>query len=80
MEVFMSDRLDSLKALALSLPSGERAELAHLLIDSLDDEPEGDVEAAWDAELARRAEEIRSGRVVGKPADQVFSELRGRSS
>jgi putative addiction module component (TIGR02574 family) len=54
--------------------------LAHLLIDSLDDGPEDGVEAAWDAELARRADDIRAGRVEGKPADQVFAEHRGRTS
>jgi hypothetical protein len=36
------------------------------------------VEADWDAELTRRANEIRSGTIVGKPADQVFAELNGR--
>jgi hypothetical protein len=33
-------------------------------------------EAAWDAELQRRAAEIEEAQVIGKPAAQVFAELR----
>ncbi|WP_435021317.1 addiction module protein [Tundrisphaera sp. TA3] len=38
----------------------------------------GEVEKAWDVELARRVEDIESGRVAGEPADQVFADLRKR--
>lgn len=73
----MSDRLDTLKTQLGVLPIRERAELARFLIDSL--EPPGDDdEAAWEIELARRVADIRSGRVAGKSADQVFAELRER--
>ena len=37
-------------------------------------------DAAWDAELARRAEEIKSGKAIGIPAAQVFAELREKYS
>ena len=37
-------------------------------------------EDAWDAELARRAEEIRSGQAQGEPAEQVLAELRKKYS
>jgi len=63
-----------------ALTHQERAELAHLLILSLDQEEDADAEAAWDAELARRGVEIKSGSAVGRPADQVFAELRERYS
>jgi putative addiction module component (TIGR02574 family) len=46
--------------------------------DSLEPDSDADAEVAWDAELDRRAAEIRAGEVVGKPADQVFAELRER--
>ena len=62
------------------LNTAERAELAHFLIQSLDQGVDADAEAAWEAELARRAEEIRSGRAVGIPAEKVFSELRAKYS
>jgi putative addiction module component (TIGR02574 family) len=44
------------------LSDSERGELAHFLIQSLDQETDGDVESAWDNELERRADEIKSGR------------------
>jgi putative addiction module component (TIGR02574 family) len=51
-------------------------ELARLLWDSLDDEVEDDVEAAWDAELTRRFAEIDSGQAVGIPAHEAIERLR----
>jgi putative addiction module component (TIGR02574 family) len=46
------------------------------LIDSLDDEPEEEgVEAAWDEEIKRRVDDIRSGRVKTIPGEQVLREL-----
>ena len=46
---------------ALSLPVAERAELAGTLIESLDSTEHESVEAAWDAEVARRMEQFDSG-------------------
>ena len=63
-----------------SLSEDERAELAHLLILSLEPGADSDAETAWDAELERRAEEIRSGHEAGEPAEKVFGELRARYS
>jgi putative addiction module component (TIGR02574 family) len=57
----------------------ERAEVAYAYLRSLEPEEEG-VEEAWQAELARRVAEIRNGRATGKPADQLFAELRGQKS
>jgi len=41
-------------------------------------DPDEDLGAseAWDREIVRRVEEIRNGKAVGKPAEQVFAELR----
>jgi putative addiction module component (TIGR02574 family) len=75
----MANAIEELKAELAGLTEEERAELAHFLLNSLDgagDDANADVEAAWDAELARRADEIQWGAAVGKPADQVFAELR----
>lgn len=46
---------------ALQLELSERAELAAELLASLDGEPDEDVEAAWAAEIERRAARARSG-------------------
>ena len=57
------------------LSQEERAELAYFLLRSLEPEEEG-AAAAWDAEIAHRMSEIRSGNAIGTPAEQVFAELR----
>lgn len=75
----MTETLVKLKAEAEKLSMQERAELAHFLIGLLEPEDPG-AEAAWDAELARRAEEIESGKVVGKPAAEVFARLQEKYS
>ncbi len=74
----MSVTLEALKSQLGALPNRDRAELARFLIDSLEPGADDDAEAAWETELARRVADIRAGRVVGKPADQVFAELRER--
>ena len=71
----MSETAEQLKAALAQLPASERAALPHCLIRSLDEVADPDAEAAWDAELARRMAEIRSGQAVGEPAERVFAEL-----
>ena len=63
-----------------ALSEEERAELAYFLIESLDEGIDADADAAWDAELNRRAAEIRDGEAIGKPAEQVFEDLREKYS
>jgi putative addiction module component (TIGR02574 family) len=48
---------------ALALPDKERADLAGTLIQSLDDTVDENAEAAWQEEIVRRLEEVRSGKV-----------------
>lgn len=52
---------------ALQLPVEERSALISGLIESLDAESDVDVQAAWNAEIARRIEEVRSGEVATIP-------------
>jgi len=75
----MSDAVLEIVSRINTFSPQERAELAYAFLQSLDDEDEG-VAEAWEAELSRRAAEIRSGRAVGKAADQLFAELEGESS
>ena len=72
----MTETAERLKSELSRLPAQDRAELAFFLIDSLDPQQDEDAEAAWESELERRAEEIRSGRAIGEPAESVFRELR----
>lgn len=56
---------------ALALPENERAELAGNLISSLDTSVDADVDAAWQQEVARRAQEVSSGKVATIPWEEV---------
>ena len=76
----MSATVQELKNQLGTLPVAQRAELAHFLIESLDQEPDSDAEAAWEKEVDRRVEEIKSGQVQGIPAEEVFAKLREKYS
>lgn len=73
----MIPMLQDLKDASANLPASQRAELAHFLLRSLESEEDGWAEA-WQEELARRWEEIRTGQVRGVPAEEVLSRLRER--
>jgi Putative addiction module component len=51
-----------------------------ILIHSLDENVDRDIESAWDAELAQRMQEINSGNASGDPSDQIFTKLRQKYS
>jgi putative addiction module component (TIGR02574 family) len=57
---------------ALSLSPAERAELAKLLIQSLEDDPRSDAEIK--AELTRRLKELVTGKDSGMTFEQVFGQ------
>lgn len=61
---------------ALGLSSKDRARLATRLIESLDGEKESGVDAAWDAEIKRRMEEVKSGKAKFVSWEKVRAELR----
>ncbi len=61
---------------AMVLPAKHRAELAELLIQSLEEQDTQEIKSAWLAEIQRRDQEIRAGAAVTKPADQVLREAR----
>lgn len=72
----MSTTLEQLKATLAELPAEIRAELAEYLLRSLDPEGEG-AKAAWLALAEQRMADVRAGRVVGVPAEEVLKNLRG---
>jgi putative addiction module component (TIGR02574 family) len=71
--------VDQLAQNALTLSDQERAELAHKLLISLDGVPDEGAEEAWDQEIAKRVQKIRDGTANGRPADQVFRDIKSRS-
>jgi len=68
--------LENLTIEALALPSESRAELAEILIQSLDEKEDEEIKSAWLAEIHRRDQETRSSLTITKPADQVLKEAR----
>ena len=71
----MSPMLEELKSTVSGLPVPERAELIHYLLRTLEGADEG-AGAEWLALAERRMEDVRDGRVVGIPAQQVMESLR----
>ncbi|MGA7219157.1 MAG: addiction module protein [Candidatus Sulfotelmatobacter sp.] len=55
----------------LTLCEKERAELASSLINSLDPTTDAGIEQTWQEEIARRLEEVESGRVNTIPWEEV---------
>ena len=75
----MAATVDQLAQDALTLSDQERAELAHKLLISLDGVPDEGAEEARDQEIAKRVQKIRDGTAKGRPADQVFRDIKSRS-
>jgi putative addiction module component (TIGR02574 family) len=78
-EVFMAEMTPQVSEVlekALALSTQERGLLIDHLIESLDEGPaEEGVEQAWDEEIKRRVDDIRSGKVKMIPGEQVLREL-----
>ena len=60
----------------MALPPQERAKLVHTLLRSLDPPQDAGVEEAWEAEVARRLQRLRSGAAEGRPAEDVFRDMQ----
>ena len=73
----MSMTVTQILAAAQALPSRERETLCTQIAESLD-APLTAEEQAWADMAERRAEELRSGKVKGVPADEVFAKARRR--
>jgi putative addiction module component (TIGR02574 family) len=72
----MSVLRDKLFQEALQLDEAERAALAGMLIDSIDNDVEEGVEAAWIGEIERRVAELDAGTVETIPWEVVRDDLR----
>jgi putative addiction module component (TIGR02574 family) len=73
--IVMTD-FEVIAAAALALPEEQREDLLDRLLVSLDGPADEDVEQAWDAEIARRLEEVESGKEKGIPWEEVRRQLR----
>jgi len=74
----MSDPLRKFEAEALALPEKDRAELARVLILSLEAPGEEANERIWAEEAERRYRELKEGVETPIPSSDVFAEARSR--
>ena len=70
----MSTTVEDLEAQALKLSKEDRAELIERLISTVVPAPA--LHPAWEAEIARRVEDLDAGRTKLIPGEQVFAEVR----
>ena len=74
----MNRRVEELYRAAADLSESDRAELAGLLLESLETEADPDVEVAWAQEIERRVREIEKGEVATIPWEEVRATLHAR--
>jgi len=70
----MSPEVSDILKRALALSTDERAALANTLLDSLDTTNES-VQDAWDEEVARRIKDLKDGKAVTVPWEQLHRQL-----
>jgi putative addiction module component (TIGR02574 family) len=76
----MSQETSDLLKRALALPAEERATLVNTLLDALETlresgAPQESVQEAWDAEVARRIADLKAGKAVTVPWEELHREL-----
>lgn len=72
----MSDALKELERKAKALTADERAQLAEFLLESIQEPPVAEIEAAWDREIEERAAAYDRGELQTISAEDVFAEAR----
>ena len=72
----MSALFDELSKRSRELALEERAQLAQVLLESVEQEAEPEMEAAWEAEIASRLAKYERGEARLIPATEVFEAAR----
>lgn len=72
----MSVSVEELAAQASGLSPEDRTHLADLLFASLPEGEEADVDAAWEEEIQRRVEAVKSGTARTVPSEDVHAQAR----
>lgn len=70
--------LDDIRSAALRLPEDERVKLANDLLVSLHEPMDSDLAAAWDVEICRRINEVKSGKAELYDAQEVIARAKVR--
>jgi putative addiction module component (TIGR02574 family) len=74
----MNQVMETLFQAALALPPENRAALAEQLLDSLAEEDQAAVDAAWALEAQRRLEAFDQGKLKAIPGEEVLRSLSVR--
>ena len=72
----MGNDLKELEQRAKSLTPEERARLAEILLESLQQPPAANIKAAWDREIKQRVAAYERGELQTLSAQDVFAEAR----
>ena len=72
--------MNEVEAAALALDAPARAKLAEMLLRSLEDVAQEEIDRRWAEEALRRDEELDSGSAMARDAEDVFRDLRARFS
>lgn len=72
----MTHLLDELSKKAEALALEERAQLAQILLESVEKETDPEVKAAWESEVASRIAKYERGEAKLIPAAEVFEAAR----
>lgn len=67
---------ETIEHIVLNLPMQQRAELAHKLLLSLEDQDEDEIAEAWRVEALRRSAEIDDGSVKTISAEEASAAVR----
>lgn len=65
---------------AAELPTSDQLKLARILLENSEGNTESlaDVQAAWDDEIRRRLQELRSGKVQGVPLEKTKKRIESQ--
>lgn len=72
----MTTNIEQIAEQAMKLPGESRAQLADLLVESLDAEALGRIDQLWLTEAKRRRDDVRAGRVKTIPGDEARRRVR----
>lgn len=70
--------VQEIQSKAVALSASERAGLAHNLILSLDDPAHFELGPEQEREIQRRVRMVREGKATGRPAEDVFADIKAK--
>jgi putative addiction module component (TIGR02574 family) len=72
----MNTAVSVLAEQAKALTAAERVALAEVLLESVQESGDSEVEAQWETEIARRVGDVESGRVILIPSEDVYAKAK----